>query len=79
MKEVGAYEAKTNLARLLDEVESGERVVITRHGIPVAQLVPMSGAFASSGVTAAVAELKELRKGKRSGGQLKAMIEEGRR
>ena len=34
------HEAKTNLSRLLEAVERGERVVITRHGIPTAELVP---------------------------------------
>ena len=42
--EVGAYEAKTHLAALLDRVERGERIVITRHGSPVAELVPAGGA-----------------------------------
>lgn len=40
MKTVGAYEAKTHLAQLLDEVAAGETVTITRHGVPVALLVP---------------------------------------
>ena len=42
---IGAYEAKTHLPRLLDEVERGKAVVITRHGRPVARLVPV-GPFA---------------------------------
>ncbi|EBA05757.1 type II toxin-antitoxin system Phd/YefM family antitoxin [Sagittula stellata] len=33
------HEAKTNLSKLIDAVERGERVVITRHGIPAAELV----------------------------------------
>lgn len=37
---VGAYEAKTHLAALLDRVENGETLTITRNGRPVAQLVP---------------------------------------
>lgn len=41
MKTVGAFEAKTHLAQLLDEVERGERVTITRHGKAVALLVPL--------------------------------------
>jgi len=36
---VSVYAAKTNLSKLLDEVERGEEVVITRHGRPVAKLV----------------------------------------
>ena len=39
MKTVGAFEAKTHLSHLLDLVESGEEVTITRHGRPVAELV----------------------------------------
>lgn len=40
MKTVGSYAAKTHLPRLLDEVERGERITITKHGRPVAMLVP---------------------------------------
>jgi prevent-host-death family protein len=39
MREVPASEAKAHLARLLDEVEQGETVVITRHGRPIARIV----------------------------------------
>ena len=42
MATVTAYEAKTYLPRLLREVERGERIVITRHGKPVAELVPVT-------------------------------------
>ncbi len=37
---VGSYEAKTHLADLLDRVQRGEQIVITRHGKPIARLVP---------------------------------------
>ena len=40
MKHVGMFEAKTHLSSLVDEVERGREVVITRHGKPVARLVP---------------------------------------
>ncbi len=40
MREVGAYEAKTHLAALLDAVANGETVVITRRGRPIARIVP---------------------------------------
>ncbi len=40
MKTVGVYEAKTHLPRLLEEVRGGERFTITKHGVPIAQLVP---------------------------------------
>lgn len=41
VKQVGVYDAKTQLPRLLDDVERGETVTITRHGKPVARLVPV--------------------------------------
>ena len=41
MKTVGVYEAKTQLPRLLVRVARGERITITRHGVPVATLVPV--------------------------------------
>jgi len=40
-EEVGAYEAKTNLSKLLDAVEHGKRIYITRHGKRVAELGPV--------------------------------------
>jgi prevent-host-death family protein len=43
MRHVGAFEAKTHLSALLDAVERGETVVITRHGVPVAKLSPAGG------------------------------------
>jgi prevent-host-death family protein len=40
MREIAASEAKTHLPQLLDDVERGETVVITRHGRAIARLVP---------------------------------------
>jgi len=40
MREIGAFEAKNTLGSLLDRVEQGEEIVITRHGKPVARLIP---------------------------------------
>jgi prevent-host-death family protein len=40
MREIQASEAKTHLPQILDEVERGETVVITRHGRAIARLVP---------------------------------------
>ncbi len=41
MLTVGSYEAKTHLARLLDQVAQGEEITITKRGKPVARLVPI--------------------------------------
>ena len=38
--EIGAFEAKNKFGMLLDRVEHGEEIIITRHGRPVARLVP---------------------------------------
>lgn len=79
MKRVGAYEAKTHLAQLLDEVERGETITITRHGVPVAKLVPPDGKRRYD-VDEAIEKLLELRKGLRLDGlSIREMIEEGRR
>jgi prevent-host-death family protein len=40
MVQVGAFEAKNTFGSLLDRVEAGEHIQITRHGRPVAQLIP---------------------------------------
>jgi prevent-host-death family protein len=45
MQEVGAFDAKNKFGSLLDRVELGEEIVITRHGRPVARLVPNHGSI----------------------------------
>ena len=45
MLDVGAVEAKNTLGTLLDRVQGGEEVLITRHGKPVARLIPNTGAI----------------------------------
>jgi len=75
---VGSYEAKTNLARLLDEVEGGKTVTISRHGRPVARLVPASPGAADP--VAVIAAVREARLGVRRGRTpVRRMIAEGRR
>jgi prevent-host-death family protein len=75
---VGAYEAKTHLPRLLDEVEAGESITITKHGRAVARLVPVSGH--SSTPATVIAQLRAARAGVRLGREsVREMIEHGRR
>ena len=38
--QASVHEAKTNLSKLLEKVRRGERVIITRHGVPAAELIP---------------------------------------
>lgn len=41
MQKIGAFKAKTHFSSLLEKVEKGEHIIITKHGHPVAKLVPM--------------------------------------
>lgn len=79
MKTVGAFEAKTHLSRLLDKVEKGEKITITRHGAPVARLVPVEKEEKPD-VKKVIEQIRELRKGVTLGGlSIREMINEGRR
>jgi prevent-host-death family protein len=60
-REVQASEAKTHLPRLLDEVERGETIVITRHGRPIARIVPEAEQRRAE-AEAAAAEIRAARK-----------------
>ena len=74
MPEIGAYEAKTHLPRLLDEVEAGATITITRNGRAVARLVPIADATAAA--ERILALRAKVRKGRLS---MRGLIEEGRR
>ena len=74
---VGAYEAKTRLPALLERVERGEQIVITRHGKPIARLVPID-ATSQERRAEAIARLKEFAKGHTLDVPVKQLIEEGR-
>ena len=78
MKEVGAYEAKTRFSSILDEVEKGDRISITRRGRPVALLVPAREEKPQP--AAVIAALRALRKSVTLEDiPLRQLIEEGRR
>ncbi len=59
---VGAFEAKTHLSALLERVAHGEEIVITRHGKPLARLVPVESVDRSR-IDNTISKLKSLRKG----------------
>jgi prevent-host-death family protein len=67
MAQVGAFEAKTHLPALLERVAQGETITITRHGKPVARLVPVEPDL---NMTAhdAVQEMLEFGRGRSLGG-----------
>jgi prevent-host-death family protein len=67
MDTVGSFDAKTNFSALLERVERGEQIIITRRGKPVARLVPIAKS-AKGEVSEAMAKLLELRRGTTLGG-----------
>lgn len=78
MSSVGSFEAKTHLPQLLERVSRGERIVITRHGRPVAMLVPPPAEKAD--VEETVQKLLEFGKARSLDGlSIRAMADEGRR
>ena len=60
MTDIGAYDAKTHLPKLLERVEKGERFVITRHGKPVAELIPVATRD-TAGIARAIADVRAVR------------------
>lgn len=84
MAKVTAFEAKTRFGELLERVAKGEEVVITRHGKPVARLIP-EGATRLADVRRSVQGLRDLQqqirrrsKAKLSDREVRSAIEEGR-
>ena len=79
METVGAYEAKTHLTQLLERVAKGERITITKHGVPVATLQPADSAKKKP-VREIIDHVKRFRRDHRlDGPSIREMIEEGRR
>jgi prevent-host-death family protein len=79
METVGSYEAKTHFPKLLDKVAAGERIAITRHGVPVAMLVPARPSEQPDRKQV-IEALRAFRRGRTLGDlALRDMIEEGRR
>lgn len=79
IRTVGAFEAKTYLPALLKRVANGERITITKHGVPVAVLAPFQPSTKKD-PKELIRELRELRKGNRLGGiTIRELIEQGRR
>ena len=76
--EIGSYEAKTHLPALLERVARGEQFIITKHGRPIARLVPVSSTGPDDR-RAAIEHLKAAREGRTLGIPVKKLIEQGRR
>jgi prevent-host-death family protein len=82
MRVVGAFEAKNKLGQLLDEVENGEEIVITRRGKEVARLAPVQATLNRTEARAAVARIRaraeQQKLGRFDWNEWKAYRDEGR-
>jgi prevent-host-death family protein len=81
MESVGAFEAKTHLAQLLERVAHGEEFTITKHGKPVARLVPILTVKPRPDVRRVIEDLKAFSKGNSLGEGItvRDLIEDRRR
>ena len=81
MQTIGTFEAKTHLSELLDRVANGDEITITRHGKPVARLVPVDASAAASGRRDLARRMDKARRGVKLGPglTLRRLIDEGRR
>jgi len=80
MREVGAFEAKNKFGQLLDWVEAGEEVVITRRGKVVARMVAPAKAIDVDANLAIIERIRERRKGVTLGDiSIRDLIIEGRK
>jgi prevent-host-death family protein len=79
METIGAYEAKTHLPKLLERVARGERITITKHGVPVAVLQPPAP-LRKADLNQTITQLRKFRENNRLEGlSIRQMIAEGRR
>ncbi len=79
MREVGAFEAKNKLGQLLDQVEHGEEIIITRRGRAVAKLVPTQATFDREKARQAAQRIRAMSKGVTLGSlTIKELVDEGR-
>jgi prevent-host-death family protein len=76
---VGAYEAKTQLSKILERVMKGERITITKHGVPVAILQPPDAGRSGDTKSVITEILKFRKKHSLKGHPIRDLIEEGRR
>lgn len=85
MNRVGAFEPENSLGPLLDRVEAGEEILITRHGLPAARLAPVFTISDADRANAhpALVRIKEHAKARKAGPfdweEWKAYRDEGRR
>jgi prevent-host-death family protein len=79
MRTIGSYELKTHLSQVLDAVEHGQTIVITRHGKPIARILPPEHASSQEVSDAIQGLIAFPRTRLPKGVSIKSLIEEGRR
>jgi prevent-host-death family protein len=79
MKKIGAFEAKNRLSELLDAAENGEEIMITKHGRPVARLVPVDKFDRAKARESAEWLIQFRKKHSLRGLKIKELINEGRK
>lgn len=79
MARIGSHEAKSHMPRLLERVARGERITITKRGVPVAELIPV-GRYRAGAIDDIIERIRSFRRGRRLGSRsLEKMTDEGRR
>jgi len=79
MREIGSFEARNKLSALLNQVEHGAEIIITRHGKAVARLLPVEPRFDPKKAKRAAEGLREASKGAMLRGlKIKDLVNEGR-
>ena len=74
---IGSYQAKTNFSKLIERVKRGERITITKHGVPVALISPIESKPTRE-ISEVITDLKNFRHSIRLESDLREIIEEGR-
>ena len=74
---IGSYQAKTNFSQLIERVKHGERITITKHGVPVVVMSPAETKTARP-IAEVIKDLKTFRHSLILNANLREMIEEGR-
>ncbi len=76
---IGAFEAKTHWSRLLEEVQRGKAITITKRGRPVARLVPYKDEAGGRDMSAILAGFAKIRSSVKAHVSIREYIDEGRR
>ena len=78
--QMGSYEAKTHFAELINKVSKGLEITITRHGAPVAKLVPIHTKSSANEKQSALITMRQLAKHHTLGRlKIKNLIKAGRK